>query len=277
MILYNVCLYNLVIVKGDEKDEAELRSLHDILFPIKYNDDFYHSVWNQPNMFCLVARLTPLNSTYTASTTYMSTEAVMKSENISNANLEPQSLPTTIVGFAIYTIRSSSIWSFSLSSFRSIYIRTLGTRPGYCKQGIATSILQHIKGHAVTLNIRRISLDVACSNQNAVSFYQRNSFCIHKHMPGHYVYDNSLHDGYNMIYNVIHVDDHSSQILDSTSRWEGVFQLYYYISNIIRDIMYLWGIKLRDMLFPPHNNIIPNVSVNDGEDEGGTELRPKLS
>ena len=156
-----------------EADYDELRDLHELLFPVKYSESFFHNVVRGigPNMKPTMARVA-VDTDRSVMAGFVIAQAVAV------ADCEDEGL-------------------FDTSPAEVVYILTLGTRPEYARRGIASSLIAHVKDEADhRLGCGAVYLHVIHYNRVAMRFYERNGFECLRALPQFYKIGDSLHTAY---------------------------------------------------------------------------------
>lgn len=146
-----------------------LIELHEALFPVKYDFDFFLSVVHGYGIISWAA------------------------VDTSRAGL----LDDEIVGFVTTRVVSteeidtSGMLGYELekSAKDLVYIMTLGVIKSYRKMGIASSLIQRVLDYASTIpTCRAVYLHVITNNVNAISFYEKSSFqCLQRVKDFYYI------------------------------------------------------------------------------------------
>jgi ribosomal protein S18 acetylase RimI-like enzyme len=140
------------------QDFSDLKALHEQLFPLDYEDNFYSkAVGSQEHIFSWAAFV------------------------------RQGSCDEQLVGFVTARTcdlaecnptdrHAMGLASKLLDDQKVVYILTLGVAPGHRKQGIASQLLQRVVAKATRMICRAVYLHVVSYNTAAISFYERNYF-----------------------------------------------------------------------------------------------------
>ncbi|KAG9133915.1 hypothetical protein Leryth_004629 [Lithospermum erythrorhizon] len=164
-------------------DLEVLEKIHDELFPIRYESEFFHSVVNGRGI--------------------VSWGAVDRSQ--------PESQNDELIGFVtarIITAKESEIedlirFESSQSDETLVYILTLGVVESYRNVGIASSLISEVIKYASSITTSRaVYLHVISYNNPAIHLYKRMSFqCVRK-LYSFYFINGQHYDAYLFIYYV---------------------------------------------------------------------------
>lgn len=70
--------------------------------------------------------------------------------------------------------------------FDELHINTLAVAPAARRQGLATTLLEHVLGEAVAAGATRATLEVRASNLAAINLYERLGFHVAARRPNYY-------------------------------------------------------------------------------------------
>jgi ribosomal-protein-alanine N-acetyltransferase len=70
--------------------------------------------------------------------------------------------------------------------FDELHINTLAVAPAARRQGLATTLLEHVLGEAVEAGATRATLEVRASNLAAINLYERLGFHVAARRPNYY-------------------------------------------------------------------------------------------
>ncbi|MCO5613046.1 hypothetical protein L7F22_067320 [Adiantum nelumboides] len=160
-----------------------LRELHEALFPVKYDADFFLSVVYGHGIISWAAvdtsRAGPLQDELVG---FVTTRVV------STAEIDT----TGMLGYELVT-----------SEKDLVYILTIGVTKSYRNKGIATSLIHRVLDYASTIpTCRAVYLHVVPYNVKAISFYERNSFRCLLRIQNFYFIDEHTYDAFVYIYYV---------------------------------------------------------------------------
>eukprot|EP01017_Pseudomicrothorax_dubius_P046930 TRINITY_DN8346_c0_g1_i3.p1 TRINITY_DN8346_c0_g1~~TRINITY_DN8346_c0_g1_i3.p1 ORF type:complete len:251 (+),score=23.26 TRINITY_DN8346_c0_g1_i3:28-780(+) len=161
---------------SDINDLKEIRLLHKEWFPVDYHDNFYKS----------------MSLGYTKTLIVLWKKRSLETKRI---------LRTHVIGCMTFEERDFSPKYMNLSfldwfsSYRSVYIMTLGVVKEFRKKGIATLLLRRLQEEvSCKPNVRYIYLHVISYNTSAQAFYEKNNFLRLKMKKNHYNIDEKRYD-----------------------------------------------------------------------------------
>ncbi|KAH7415000.1 hypothetical protein KP509_14G022800 [Ceratopteris richardii] len=160
-----------------------LKELHEALFPVKYETEFFLKVVHGVEIISWAAVDTS----------------------------RPGPLCDEIIGFITTRVVSTADvdasgmlgFEFTKSEKDLVYILTLGVIKSYRKLGIATSLIQRVLEYAETIpTCRAVYLHVILYNLSAINFYEKNSFRCLQRLHNFYIINEQTYDAYLYIYYV---------------------------------------------------------------------------
>mmetsp|Transcript_13376 Transcript_13376/g.27082 ORF Transcript_13376/g.27082 Transcript_13376/m.27082 type:complete len:210 (+) Transcript_13376:46-675(+) len=147
-----------------KEDIPEIRSLHDVLFPVKYSDSFFNSLLIREEMHTILA--------------FSAEDGVLT--GVSTARIEEKS-------DSCYAIREG-------------YISTLGVKPGYRRNGLGKFLLEKtVELLEKEQNCSAIKLHVKADNIPAINMYYKTGFELLEHLVNHYYFDGKRHDALHLV------------------------------------------------------------------------------
>ncbi|KAI5066534.1 hypothetical protein GOP47_0019158 [Adiantum capillus-veneris] len=160
-----------------------LRELHDALFPIKYDADFFSSVVYGHGIISWAAV-----DTSRAGLLHDEIVGFVTTRVVSTAEIDT----TGMLGYELGT-----------SEKDLVYILTIGVIKSYRNKGIATSLIHRVLDYASTIpTCRAVYLHVVPYNVKAISFYERNSFRCLRRIQNFYYINEHAYDAFVYIYYV---------------------------------------------------------------------------
>lgn len=160
-----------------------LKEMHEVLFPVKYEAEFFLNVVNNNGIVSWAA--------------------------VDTSRADPQH--DEIIGFvttrvvAVAEIDTAGMLGYEVAKAdrKLIYILTLGVIKPYRKLGIASSLLSKVLEYASSIPVcRAVYLHVISYNLTAIQFYEKNSFrCLQK-LQNFYYITGCHYDAYLYIYYV---------------------------------------------------------------------------
>jgi ribosomal protein S18 acetylase RimI-like enzyme len=136
------------------QDLPAVKSLHKMVFPVQYGEEFYDSLLNNPFRHTILATLPSSNE-----------------------------MGYIVVGVLTYRIKKQkrstqriTEWWNGFHGKSHAYMMTFGVAPTFRKRGIGTFLLQKMIDQLQKCGVCEVSLHVLRSNQNATKFYSHHGF-----------------------------------------------------------------------------------------------------
>lgn len=160
-----------------------LRELHEALFPVKYETEFFLNVVHGHGIISWAAV-----DTSRAGCLHDEIVGFVTTRVVSTAEVDT----TGMLGYELANAEKDLV-----------YILTLGVIKSYRNLGIASSLIHRVLDYASTIpTCRAVYLHVISYNVNAISFYKKNSFrCLQKLQNFYYISEHHF-DAYLYIYYV---------------------------------------------------------------------------
>jgi ribosomal protein S18 acetylase RimI-like enzyme len=169
------------------QDIPALKALQDILFPIKYSDSFYESLF------------APFNLTYLAfdcgcDASVIGQEGCPKHERVPGGKCQSPQL------VAVATGRINSDRGVACRRQTEGYITTLGVAPAARKSGLGSFMLAAIVNLLLGASCVRVTLHVKEDNDDALRMYARFGFRKIEHLIDHYLIDGQRYNAFTLAY-----------------------------------------------------------------------------
>lgn len=164
-------------------DLEVLQEMHEALFPIKYEMEFFMNVIDGRGIISWAAVDTSRSDSHCDELIGFVTARVISASECDELDM---------LGYEI-----------SSSERSLIYILTLGVIPPYRNSGIASALLWEVIEYANQMSsIRALYLHVIAYNRPAIMFYQKNMFQCIRRLHNFYFIDGQHHDAYLHVYYV---------------------------------------------------------------------------
>jgi ribosomal protein S18 acetylase RimI-like enzyme len=164
-------------------DLEVLQEIHEALFPIKYETEFFMNVIHGRGIISWAAVDTSRSDSHCDELIGFVTARVVTASECEELDM---------LGYEI-----------SSSERSLIYILTLGVIPPYRNSGIASALLWEVIEYANQMSsIKALYLHVIAYNHPAIMFYQKNMFQCIRRLPNFYFIEGQHHDAYLHVYYV---------------------------------------------------------------------------
>ncbi|KAL6047591.1 Ribosomal-protein-alanine N-acetyltransferase [Balamuthia mandrillaris] len=156
----------------EASDEAGVAALHRVLFPVRYDKQFFLNLLT-PGYFAILA--------------FSSAEELVGL--VTGRLVDKQDYEWTC---------KDEILLFCKDPKPSGYIMTLGVSPQVRRHGLGSMLIQRMCEEFHRHHCESIWLHVKCDNNAAVQFYHKHGFQRYRRLQGYYNLNNQLHDAFLM-------------------------------------------------------------------------------